>query len=271
MTTLAPDPSDAPAYCFYRTFEPRPPAPIAFARHYLLCAVEGAVGFELDGRRWTLPPSFAAWIPERTALVFSIERSMTSCSVLFRSDFLDALSDFAPPDSTTVFAIDALAREMLRYSRRWGPDDDFDAAAEPFFETLARVCAELAAVPVDAWRPIARDVRVARALDYTEANLAGEITLGDVAAAANLSERTLGRLLASEVGLTWAQSLRRVRMIRAMELLGDVDEPVTSVALRVGYASLSSFERAFREFAGDSPSGFRLRRRTRFESDAEDG
>ena len=262
---------DAPAYCFHRTFEPRPPASIAFARHYLLHAVEGAIGFELDGRRWTLPPSFAAWIPARTKLTFSIERPMTSCSVLFRPDFLGALDGLVAPDSTTVFAIDVSARELIRRSRRWGPEADFDAGADAFFETLARACVELAGLPVDAWRPVARDERLARAFDCTEANLSREIALGDVAAAAHASERTLGRLFQDEIGLTWAQSLRRVRMIRAMELLADIDEPVTSVALHVGYASLSSFERAFREFAGETPSGFRVRRRTRFESDGDDG
>lgn len=255
-----PDPSAAPAYCFFRTFEPRPPAAIAFPRHYLLYAVEGAIELHTGERRWTLPPSFAAWVPVATPLTFAIERPMTCCSVLFRPDFVAGLDELDVPASTAVFTVDALAREMLRHARRWGPDAPAGPASTAFFESLLRVAAELACTPVDAWRPIARDERLARAIEYTEANLERELTLAEVVEAAHASERTLVRRYQEEVGLTWAQSLRRARMIRAVELLADAEVPVTRVAIEVGYTSLSSFERAFREFAGDTPTGFRRRR-----------
>ena len=140
--------------------------------------------------------------------------------------------------------------------------DSNDAHAEAFFRALALTCAELAATPSDVWRPSASEPRTARAIAWTEAHLHEDVGLPDAARAAGASERTLSRLLVAETGLTWAQTLRRLRMIRAVERLArrdDGGEQITQIALASGYASLSAFERAFRDFTGATPTAFRAR------------
>ncbi|OAA19599.1 Helix-turn-helix domain-containing protein [Frankia sp. EI5c] len=52
-------------------------------------------------------------------------------------------------------------------------------------------------------------------------------------------------------------ALRRLRMMRAIELLAAEDSSVTSIAFSVGYASLSSFNAAFAELVGSTPSQYR--------------
>lgn len=249
--------NDLAAYCFYQEFAQRPPERLSFDRHYLMYCIQGAISLEFGGRRWTLPPSYAAWIPANTELGVAVTHPMTCCSVLFKPGFIDNL-----PEESVVFTMTSLARDMIYFSRRWGPDAvEFDSHAEHFFRALALTCSELARQPSDVWTPMGRSESMKRAIAYTEAHLHEDIALSDVARSAHLSERTLVRRYADEVGMTWRQSLRRLRMIRAVELLSNEEEAIVQVALQAGYASLSAFNKAFREFSGHTPTEFRARRR----------
>ncbi len=250
--------SAPPAYCFYQVFEPRPTAAIAFEKDYLLYAIKGSIRLGVSGRQWTLPPSYAAWIPANTTIEVAVTHPMTCCSVLFDPGFVDGM-----PDDTVVFTMTPMARDMIYFSRRWGPDtDDFDSYAESYFRAIGFVCVELASSPSDVWQPAGHTEAVSRALAYTESHLAQPLSLADVANAAGASERTLLRRFGEEVGLTWQQTLRRLRMVRAVELLSNTDDAVIQVSYGVGYASLSAFTKAFRDFTGLTPTQFRARHRS---------
>ncbi|MEM9106475.1 MAG: AraC family transcriptional regulator [Pseudomonadota bacterium] len=253
------------AYCFYQVFEPRPTTTIAFEKDYLLYAIKGSIRLGVSGRQWTLPPSYAAWIPANTAIDVAVMHPMTCCSVLFDPGFVEHM-----PGDTVVFTMTPMARDMIHFSRRWGPDaDNFDGFAESYFRSIAFVCVELAASPSDVWQPAGRSREVSRALTYTESHLAEPLTFADVASAAGASERTLLRRFGEEVGLTWQQTLRRLRMVRAVELLSNTEDAVIQVAYGVGYASLSAFTNAFRDFTGLTPTQFRARHRSGWGVDGE--
>jgi hypothetical protein len=51
--------------------------------------------------------------------------------------------------------------------------------------------------------------------------------------------------------MTWRAAIRRLRILRAIDLLADIDLPVTRIAIEVGYSSLSAFNTAFRDLAPD--------------------
>ncbi len=244
--------SALPAYCFRQEFAPEPPRSLTFDRHYLLYAAEGSLRLETQGRVWSLPPSRAAWIAAGEPLEVTIGRPMICCSVLFAPGFIEP-----PPEPCKVFAVTPLAREMILECQRWGPEAaSLDAEAEAFFRVLAAVCRRLAAAPSESWIPSGRGPAVRRAIAFTEAHLDGDPSFAAVAGAAAVSPRSLSRRFAAETGMTWRQVQRRLRMVRAVELVG-AGEAVTEVALAVGYDSLSAFTAAFRDFAGASPRQFR--------------
>lgn len=245
-----------PAYCFFHVFEPMAPTVRTFDRDYLLYAISGAVRLGVEGRRWLLPPAFAAWVPADTPVEIEMSHPVTSCSVLFERGFIGS-TDPALPTRTVVFTMSPLAREMVAHCRRWGPDTMVDRSAETFFRALAQVCAELASRPSDVWRPYTADPALARAIAFTDANLERDLKVKEVAAAACMSERTLLRRYATETGMTWAHSLRRLRMIRAVELLTTTNASVATIANQVGYSALSAFNGAFRDFAGTTPTAMR--------------
>ena len=106
--------------------------------------------------------------------------------------------------------------------------------------------------------PLGRSPALIRALALTEARL-GEAapSFEEIAAGAAVSPRSLARRFEAELGMTWRQALRRMRMIRAVEALAASSAPITTIAFEVGYGSLSSFNAAFRDFAGVTPSAYR--------------
>jgi AraC-like DNA-binding protein len=242
-----------PAYCFYQVFEPAEPVQIQFDRHYLMYAAKGAIRLEVEEIWWSLPPSRAAWIAAGTSITVVINQPLTCCSVLFKPDFI------APPAETCrVFSLSNIARDMIWHARRWGPElDMLDAHAQHFFSALAFTCAELAVAPTENWIPRGRSDPVRRAIAFTGDNLGQQIDFSAVADAARLSRRALARRFANETGMTWGQILRRMRMIRAVELIANPNSQVLDVAMEVGYLSPSAFAKTFREFTGETPARFR--------------
>jgi transcriptional regulator GlxA family with amidase domain len=102
-----------------------------------------------------------------------------------------------------------------------------------------------------------RSAEVRTALRLTEERLGDEVRFEDVATAVGLVPRSLARRFEAEVGMTWRATLRRMRVLRAVERLAADDIPVTTIAHEVGYGSLSAFNAAFRELTGATPSDYR--------------
>lgn len=233
---------------------------VQFPGHYLLYASTGAFSLTVGNVRWLLPPQRAAWLAADTPMQLVAAGSGTTSSVLFTTDAIPPL-----PFTCRVFAVSALAREMLLHAMQWdrardpNPSLPANQRAATFFRSLADVCLELAAAPDTFWLPQAASSELAAALAYTLANLAYTLTVGDVAAAVHVSERTLARRFADETGMTWSQYLRRARMIRAMELLAERERKIIDIAYGVGFTSLSAFNHAFRAFAGETPTAYRKR------------
>lgn len=243
-----------PAYCFYRVFEPEPLKAFEVDRHYLLYSAKGSLRLETADKSWILPPSRAAWIAANVPIKIEIKHPATCCSVLFDTGFIDA-----PDPACKVFDMSPMAREMILECRAWGADTELDEYAVQLFQTLAMTCRKLSDTPCNTWVPLGESKQLKVALSATQERLAEGVEFAEIARVANLSERSLARRFSNETGMTWRQMLRRMRMIRAMELLADDSQQVTTAALDVGYNSLSAFNAAFREFTGQSPSEYRKR------------
>ncbi len=74
-------------------------------------------------------------------------------------------------------------------------------------------------------------------------------------ALAGASARTLARLFEREAGMTFGSWRQQLRLLRSLELLAG-GESVTSVALSLGYESLSAFVSMFRRNLGRTPGRY---------------
>ena len=245
--------SAIPAFTVVSEFEPEPLTTLTFPHHYLLYALDGLMRLEAGGRCWTLPPARAAWIAAHEPINVRIERKVSSCSVMFSTD-----AYAGPSHPLRVFDMTPLLREIMLALRPYGPDrTDLPPHARQMFDLAAMLAEQLSANPSRAWMPTVRSDVLRRALDITKAHLDTTQSFEDVAAKAGATPRTLARRFADELGMTWRQTQRRLRMVYAVELLSEEKAGITEVAFATGYNSLSAFNAAFREFMGQTPSDFR--------------
>ncbi len=236
-----------------RDFGPADGGQVTFDRHYLLYASAGAMRLVAEGQSWWLPPARAAVIAAGAPITVTIPTRVTCCSVLFDPSVYPA-----PAQPLCVIEMTPLARSLILACRGFGPDGvALTPLARQMFDLLATLAAQMADRPSPAVMPTGRSQTVRAALDLTEARLGEAIHFDDVARAVGAGSRTLARRFADELGMSWADAQRRLRMIRAAELLSTSVEPVTGIALSVGYGSSSAFNAAFRAVMRCTPTEFR--------------
>jgi AraC-like DNA-binding protein len=95
-------------------------------------------------------------------------------------------------------------------------------------------------------------------------------SLGKLAVRAGMSRRSFARHFRSQTGLPYARWKRAVIAQHALELVA-AGHKVSSVALDVGYGSVSAFIAMFRRQYGESPRQFLLEHSDRYLTVAEPG
>lgn len=99
--------------------------------------------------------------------------------------------------------------------------------------------------------------RLLRARDAMDRAYAEPLDVAAVAAVANISEAHFIRCFRATFGETPHRYLQRRRVERSMFLLRETGRSVTDICLDVGFASLGTFSRTFRQIVGETPSAYR--------------
>ncbi len=101
--------------------------------------------------------------------------------------------------------------------------------------------------------------RLLRARDAMDRDYAEPLDVPRLARIAYVSEAHFIRTFRATFGETPNRYLQRRRVERAMFLLRSTDRTVTDVCMAVGFASLGTFSRVFRDIVGEPPSAYRRR------------
>ena len=99
--------------------------------------------------------------------------------------------------------------------------------------------------------------RMLRARDAMDREYAQPLNVASLAQMTHTSEAHFIRTFKTAFGETPHRYLQRRRVERAMFLLRQTDRSVTEISLDVGFFSLGTFSRTFREIVGASPTEFR--------------
>lgn len=99
--------------------------------------------------------------------------------------------------------------------------------------------------------------KVNQALQFIEENYQSEITLKDVSRAAGFSEYHLSRVFKEVMDKSFRRYLNELRIKRAEQLIMKDDINITDIAYSVGFNSVTTFNRAFREARGCTPSEYK--------------
>ena len=99
--------------------------------------------------------------------------------------------------------------------------------------------------------------RLLRARDAMDRSYAEPLDVPTLARIACVSEAHFIRTFRATFGETPHRYLQRRRVERSMFLLRETDRSVTEICLDVGFTSLGTFSRTFREIVGVSPVAYR--------------
>ncbi len=99
--------------------------------------------------------------------------------------------------------------------------------------------------------------RLLRARDAMDRTYAEPLDIPALAGIACVSEAHFIRTFRATFGETPHRYLQRRRVERAMWLLRETGRGVTEICLDVGFTSLGTFSRTFREIVGVSPTAYR--------------
>ena len=94
-------------------------------------------------------------------------------------------------------------------------------------------------------------------LEWLRANLDQPVTVRQLAARANMSERTFARRFVADTGTTPQRWLIGQRILLAQQLLEETDETVDAIADHAGFGNATALRHHFRAWRGTTPNAYR--------------
>jgi AraC-like DNA-binding protein len=228
------------------------------ARHYfpehahdwnqVVYAISGVLTVAVEGRSFVISPEQAMWVP--TGLP---HRVGTLLGAEFRSLWISGEAGAGLPGRPTVFGVSPLLQALIVEAAEIEGQDDPDGYAGRvtglILDQLRRAQALPATLP---WPRAGALMKLCEALYANPPDPRGPERW---ARELGMSERTLARRFEAELGMSLRTWRRRLRLFKAIELLGG-GLGVTQAAMQLGYGSTSAFVYAFRAEMGSSPQAY---------------
>jgi len=218
-------------------------------RAQLIFAAHGAMLVATSAGSWAVPPQRAVWMPGGIVHEIRMVGAVAMRTLYVRADATARL-----PGGVRVLAVSPLLRELIL--RACALPTAYDEAG-PAGRLMTLMLDEIAALPTVALDlPLPRDTRLGRICRALSAEPGATTrTLADWSREAGASPRTLARLFVKETGLTFAAWRQQARLLAATAMLA-AGEPITRIALDLGYDSPSAFTAMFKRALGAPPSQY---------------
>lgn len=234
------------------------------ARHYfpehthgwnqVVYAISGVLTVAVEGRSFVISPQQAVWLP--TGLVHRVGSLL---GAEFRSLWIAGEAGRGLPASPTVFGVTPLLKTLIVEATEIEGEEDRDGYASRVTELILDQLRRAQPLPNALPWPHGESSLTAlcEALYADPADPRGSQGWGREL---RMSERTLARRFEAGVGMSFRSWRRRLRLFKAIELLGGGLD-VTRTAMELGYGSTSAFVYAFRTDMGCSPQAYMRGRR----------
>jgi AraC-like DNA-binding protein/mannose-6-phosphate isomerase-like protein (cupin superfamily) len=223
-------------------------APHRHERAQLIFAAHGAMLVTTSAGSWAVPPQRAVWMPAGTVHSIRMAGAVAMRTLYVRPDAAARLAN-----TVRVLAVSPLLREMILRACALPILYEEDG---PEGRLMTLILDEIGALPTVALDlPLPRDARLGRICRALSAEPGDTQTLADWGRDAGASPRTLARLFVRETGLTFAEWRQQARLLAATAMLA-AGEPITRIAMDLGYESPSAFTAMFKRALGAPPSHY---------------
>lgn len=217
-------------------------------RSQFLYATDGVMAVSTPDGAWVAPPERAVWIPGGTPHSVRMVGAVQTRSVLIEPAACPARGNICQ-----VVGVSLLLRQLLVTAA--GLPIDYDEAGRDGM-VMALLIAEInraplipLAVPFPAHPALARLCHAF--LDRPQATA----TIDQWAKALSMNRRSFTRLFRRETGMSFAEWRRQACLSAALPRLA-AGEPVTAIALDLGYEGPGNFSTMFRRVVGVPPSRY---------------
>jgi AraC-like DNA-binding protein/mannose-6-phosphate isomerase-like protein (cupin superfamily) len=217
----------------------------AHRRAQLLHAIAGTMVVSTDQGAWIVPPQQGLWIPGGVRHGFRMIGNVTT-----RSVYIEGAAIGGMPKECRVLEISSLLRQLLVEAVDLPVEYKAGSRAEAIVNLLLL---ELRAAPGHLLVvPFPADEALATRCRYFLESPSAPKTIDAWALALALSRRTFTRAFRRETGLSLADWQRRAAVLQAIPRLAR-GEPITTIALELGYSSPAAFTSMFKRVLGTPP------------------
>lgn len=215
------------------------------SRSQLLHAVNGVVMVMTEVGRWMVPPDHAMWIPAGVDHSVDILGDVSMHSIYARPDALTG----APHGLRVVELTDFVRALILEISS----EADLDIDSQRFALLAALLLHEIPRLrELPLALPFPSDSRLAALCRSFVQHPSSRATIEDWADQLGMSRRSFTRAFQRQTGLSLSTWRQQACLFAALPRLAD-GQPVTRVALDLGYDSVPAFTTMFRRMTGISP------------------
>jgi AraC-like DNA-binding protein len=220
----------------------------AHAWHQVVYAISGVLTVAVEGQSLVISPEQAVWLP--TGLRHRVGSLL---GAEFRSLWIADEAGAGLPVSPTVLAVSPLLQALIVEAAEIERQEDGDGYAGRVTVLILDQLRRAQPLPCALLWP--RDGSLVTLCQTLYADPADKRGPKEWGRELGMSARTLARRFEAELGMSLRSWRRRLRVFKAIELLGG-GLGVTQTAMELGYGSTSAFVYAFRTDMGRSPQSY---------------
>lgn len=199
-------------------------------------------------RSWIVPTHRGVWVPARTRHTIYMSGPVAMRTLYFWPGLSRSF-----PDECNVVGVSALLRELVLHAVALG---GLNQRISTHAHLTSVILDHLRTIASDAvLLPMPKDRRARRIASALEDDPADRRALPELSKGVGASRRTIERMFKLETGLSFGKWRQQLRLGHALRLLAAGDA-VTTVAMDVGYDSISAFISAFRMTFGKTPGQY---------------
>jgi AraC-like DNA-binding protein len=223
-------------------------APHQHRRYQLLYGARGVMRVSTDHGAWVVPPAQGVWIPFGVRHSVRTIGPVTTNSIFIEPDAIEGM-----PPSCSVLGISPLMRSLLLEAVEVPLEYAIDGRDGLIMALLLEEVRRLPILPLSLPFPTGREL-ARRCRRFIKVPNPHE-TIDDWAENMRLSRRSFTRLFKRETGMSFAAWQRQACLFAALPRLA-AREPITRVALDLGYESPAAFTTMFKKALGVPPSAY---------------
>lgn len=221
--------------------------PHAHRRSQFLYSMQGMMEVETSAGKWLVLPYRGVWIPAGEI------HSVTMLNASTRSLYIDTTEEMMRGDICEVVTVSPLLHSLLLEVVKLPRLYDLSGREGALVTLLLHEVHLAKSLPF--YTPLPSHLGLLSLCQTFIQNPTITSSPLDWAKKLNRSPRTFTRFFQTELGMTFSEWRQHVVLMSALMRLGK-KEPITTIALTLGYESPSAFSAMFKKTLGTSPSEF---------------